>query len=178
MLPQPCNRAKRHGTPSPDSPRQRTAYSQKRERNPLHSTPAGSRPKLLRNRPSHRALNPARMLGRHTLDQHDPGLELSRRIVPDASRDHEKLARPHGHGSTIRLIAPNTQPPSQHEKHLVLKLVSVPGKFTLNPRHLDVLVVHLADYPRRPQLRKSSTRRFQQNRLLLAQRNSLQRQQA
>jgi len=87
--------------------------------------------------------------------------------MPHTPRHHKELADLHQHRTAISLRSPHAQLSQQHKKHLVLLCMDMPRKFPVDPCHLDVLIINLAHYPRRPQLHNSFTRELQRYGLVL-----------
>jgi len=100
-------------------------------------------------------------------NQREPSLFGGGGVVPNAARDDKELAGIHEEIATIYCRPADTELASKDEEHLVFIGVGVPRELSLDPRHLDVLVVYLTDNPRRPKLRKSAAREFEGDRMLL-----------
>ena len=88
-----------------------------------------------------------------------------------AAGDYEELAGEYGDGTAVRVGATDAEVTAKDEEHFVLVDVDVPGKFTLDLYHFDVLVVlqrgDLTDDSRRLKLRESGTCEFQRDGVLL-----------
>jgi len=108
-----------------------------------------------------------RVQGRNGLNQSNPRLLRGRGIMPHATRYDEELAGAHRYRSAICIRPANRKHPTEHQEHLVLVLMGVPGKLTKHLRHFDVLVVDLPDDSRRPKLVQSGARQFQRDWILL-----------
>lgn len=116
--------------------------------------------KLFRDRPRHGSLFSAGMERPHAFHQSDQRLHCCRGVVPDASGDHEELTRRNDDRSAVNIRPADAQLPAQHQKHLVLVLMGVPGELPLDLCHFDVLVVYLTKNSGRPELGKSGARKF------------------
>jgi hypothetical protein len=108
----------------------------------------------------------AGVLGGDRFDQDDPGFFCGGGIVADAAGDDEELTRQEGDRAAIRFRAAYGEGTAKDEKHLILKWVRVPGKFSVDTRDLYILIVDLSEDSRRPQLRKGATREFEREGML------------
>jgi len=73
--------------------------------------------------------------------------------MADATRNDEELASLQGDRATVLCCAADGESSAEDEKHLVFMGVGMPGEFSLDARHLDVLIVYLTYDSRRPKLR-------------------------
>src|SRR5690242_15091599 len=104
---------------------------------------------LLLDRPRPLRHHVAGVLRGDRLDEHHPALLCGHRIVAHPARHDDELAGPERDVAILELDAHRAP---DDEEELVLSLVRVPDELALQPRDLDVLVVHSADHLRRPEL--------------------------
>jgi hypothetical protein len=109
----------------------------------------------------------AGMFGGNRLNQSDPGLFRSRRIVPHPAGHNEELSCAHIDRPAVGFTPSDPQTSAQHKEKLVFTSMRVPWELALDTRYFYKLIVDLTHHSRRPQLGESLTREFQRNRKLL-----------
>ncbi len=91
--------------------------------------------------------------------------------MADAAGDDEELAGLKQDVTAVGCGTPDAQLAAQDEEHFVFMGMGVPGKFTLDTRYLDVLIVYLPNDSRRPEIdasiTESTTSEFERDRMLL-----------